>query len=146
MIRDAPVNRFRGITERKMVGLRRKSMKNTIPEIERNGHARQTAFPKFARSVVVTTLEYIHPTAATISVAGTFNDWRPGAAPMISLGAGRWIKALTLPPGTYEYRLVVDGQWMPDPRAVETTPNPFGGFNSVLRVPGRNGKSRKRSR
>ena len=34
-----------------------------------------------------------------------------GATPMISLGDGRWIKALALPPGTYEYRLVVDGEW-----------------------------------
>jgi len=122
-----------------MVGLRAQSMKNTIPKIERNGQAGRPARPKFVRRMV-TTFECIHPTAATISVAGSFNDWRPGATPMIPLGAGRWIKALTLPPGTYEYRLVVDGQWMPDPQAEETTPSPFGGLNSVLRVPeGRNG-------
>jgi len=124
-----------------MVGLRAQSMKNTIPENERNGQAGRSARPKFWRKMLVTTFECIHPTAATISVAGSFNDWHPGATPMISLGAGRWIKALTLPPGTYEYRLVVDGQWMPDPRVEETTPSPFGGFNSVLRVPDRNGDS-----
>ena len=39
-----------------------------------------------------------------------------------------------MPPGTYEYCLVVDGQWMPDPLARETVPNPFGGRNSVLKV------------
>jgi hypothetical protein len=39
-----------------------------------------------------------------------------------------------LAPGTYEYCLVVDGQWMPDPLARETVPNPFGGRNSVLKV------------
>ena len=39
-----------------------------------------------------------------------------------------------LTPGTYEYCLVVDGQWMPDPSASETVPNPFGGRNSVLKV------------
>jgi hypothetical protein len=39
-----------------------------------------------------------------------------------------------LTPGTYEYCLVVDGQWMPDPLARETVPNPFGGRNSVLNV------------
>ena len=37
-------------------------------------------------------------------------------------------------PGTYEYCLVVDGKWMPDPLARETVPNPFGGSNSVLKV------------
>ena len=35
-------------------------------------------------------------------------------------------------PGTYEICLVVDGQWLPDPLARETVPNPFGGRNSVL--------------
>jgi len=33
---------------------------------------------------------------------------------------------------------VVDDQWMVDPLAPETAPNPFGGANSVLTVP-RNG-------
>jgi len=34
----------------------------------------------------------------------------------------------------YEYRILVDGEWMSDPHAVETVPNPFGGLNSILRV------------
>jgi len=40
----------------------------------------------------------------------------------------------TLPPGVYEYRIVADGEWMPDPLTPETTPNAFGGMNSVLRI------------
>lgn len=55
---------------------------------------------------------------------------------MISLGEGRWFKELVLAPGFYEYRLVVDGEWIPDPSADETTSNPFGGINSVLKVNG----------
>ena len=81
-------------------------------------------------------IEFSHANATTISIAGTFNDWRPGATPMVSLGDGRWCKEMTLKPGVYEYRLVVDGVWMPDPRASETAPNPFGGMNSVLKVNG----------
>jgi len=69
-----------------------------------------------------------------VNVAGSFNDWRPEATPMVSLGGGSWMKELTLPPGVYEYRFVVDSEWMPDPQAAETTPNPFGGVNSVIRV------------
>ncbi len=114
-------------------------MKNRIDKTNRNGLAERLARPKFTRPIAITTFEFNHPTAVAISVAGTFNDWRPGAAPMIAMGDGRWIKALALPPGTYEYRLVVDGKWMPDPRAGETAPNPFGGLNSVLKVPDRNG-------
>ena len=81
-------------------------------------------------------LEYTDPTAAAVCVAGTFNDWRPEATPMVALGAGRWMKELTLPPGVYEYRMVADGEWLPDPPARETNPNPFGGLNSVLKVEG----------
>lgn len=69
-------------------------------------------------------------------MAGTFNDWRPGVTPTVSLGDGRCVKALVLRPGVYEYRLMVDGEWMPDPRASETAPNPFGEMNSVLEVNG----------
>jgi 1,4-alpha-glucan branching enzyme len=79
-------------------------------------------------------LKFVHPSATAVSVAGSFNDWRAEATPMIPVGDGHWRKELALPPGTFEYRLVVDGQWMPDPSAAETVPNPFGGENSVLRV------------
>jgi 1,4-alpha-glucan branching enzyme len=78
--------------------------------------------------------EFTHPTASTVCVAGTFNNWQPQAKPMNHLGGGRWLKEIVLPPGAYEYRLVVDGEWIPDPQALETVPNPFGGRNSVLRV------------
>jgi hypothetical protein len=38
--------------------------------------------------------------------------------------------------GRHEYLFVVDGQWLPDPKAKESVQNPFGGRNSVLVVPG----------
>jgi Carbohydrate-binding module 48 (Isoamylase N-terminal domain). len=80
--------------------------------------------------------EFASPTAGSVAIAGSFNEWHPSATPMIALGQGRWIKELVLPPGVYEYRLVVDGDWMPDPRASEIAPNPFGEMNSVLKVNG----------
>jgi hypothetical protein len=55
---------------------------------------------------------------------------------MQSMGAGYWLKQSALAPGTYEYCLVVDGQWMPDPLATESVANPFGGRNSILKVAG----------
>ena len=78
--------------------------------------------------------EFTHPTARAVSLAGTFNDWQPEAKPMHALGGGRWLGTLALPPGTYQYCLVVDGKWVPDPLAKMTVPNPFGGLNSVLNV------------
>ena len=78
--------------------------------------------------------EFTHPTATTVCIAGTFNGWQPEAKPMNPIGDGRWLKEAALPPGTYEYCLVVDGQWIADPLATETVPNPFGGRNSLLKV------------
>jgi 1,4-alpha-glucan branching enzyme len=78
--------------------------------------------------------EFTHPTAGTVCIAGTFNDWHAEAKPMHALGNGRWLKETVLPPGTYEYRLVVDGRWIADPLATESVPNPFGGRNSLLKV------------
>jgi 1,4-alpha-glucan branching enzyme len=75
-----------------------------------------------------------HPAAQAVCVAGSFNDWHPAATPMIPIGEGRWRKELILPPGRYEYRLVVDGQWVDDPAATELVPNPFGTANAVLTV------------
>ena len=78
--------------------------------------------------------EFTHPTARDVCIAGTFNGWQPDAKPMHPMGHGRWLKETALTPGAYEYCLVVDGQWMPDPLARETVPNPFGGRNSILKV------------
>jgi len=80
--------------------------------------------------------EFTHPTANTVCVAGSFNHWQPETKTLHSSGVGRWYKETALAPGTYEYCLVVDGQWISDPLARETVPNPFGGRNSVLIVAG----------
>ena len=78
--------------------------------------------------------EFTDPSAATVCVAGTFNHWLPEHKALHSSGAGNWWKETALAPGTYEYCLVVDGKWIPDPLALESVPNPFGGRNSVLHV------------
>ena len=72
--------------------------------------------------------------AKAVCLAGSFNDWNSDAMPLQSQENGYWRTALALPPGTYEYQFVVDGQWMPDPKAQESMPNPYGGVNSILRV------------
>lgn len=81
-------------------------------------------------------IEFHNEKAQAVFIAGTFNDWHPTATPMIALGDGRWAKELALPPGRYEYRLVVNGEWISDPAAPERAPNPHGSCNSVLVVRG----------
>lgn len=80
-------------------------------------------------------IQFLDSAAEIVAIAGSFNDWRHEVTPMVCMGEGRWAKNLALPPGRYEYCLVIDGcKWIPDPAAKEFIPNPFGTHNSVLRV------------
>lgn len=92
--------------------------------------------PNASDQLVPVHFTFDHPTATSVCVAGTFNDWHPTtkAMQLQAVGSGHWSKEAFLPPGDYEYCLVVDGQWMPDPLALKTVPNPFGGKNSILNV------------
>ena len=92
--------------------------------------------PDAGSQAVPVHFEFTHPTATTVCVAGSFNHWQPEAKALHSTEVGRWWKDTVLAPGTYEYCLIVDGQWMLDPLALESVPNPFGGRNSVLTVAG----------
>ena len=78
--------------------------------------------------------EFTFPDAGSVCLVGTFNGWHPGVSPMIALGQGRWAKDLMLPPGTYQYGLVVDGKWTADPMAQASFPSPLSLF-SILNVP-----------
>lgn len=79
-------------------------------------------------------VEYLNPTAREVFIAGSFNGWDPRANALQAQGEGKWGVELSLQPGRYEYRLVVDGQWAEDPKASEFAANPYGGLNSVLQV------------
>lgn len=81
-------------------------------------------------------LEFVNRQARQVAIAGSFNDWRPAATPMVPMGRGWWVKGLVLSPGRHEYRLVVDGQEMPDPNALQTTRGSDGRASSVLVVAG----------
>jgi 1,4-alpha-glucan branching enzyme len=78
--------------------------------------------------------EFTDPDATSVCVAGTFNNWHPETRPMRRYRNGCWVRETSLPSGTYEYCLVVDGRFRPDPLALTSVPNPFGGNNSVLTV------------
>ncbi len=82
---------------------------------------------------VIFVLEYSG--AEHVYVCGDFNDWDPASLRMVgNADAGLWEKRLNLPPGRYEYKFVVDGNWLHDPDARENVPNLYGSFNSVLEV------------
>ncbi|MCX5801614.1 MAG: glycogen-binding domain-containing protein [Candidatus Eisenbacteria bacterium] len=59
---------------------------------------------------------YEDPGAASVSVAGGFNNWSTTTNPMTKDGKGVWGVAMALGPGKYEYKFVVNGSsWIADP-------------------------------
>jgi len=83
---------------------------------------------------VQTTLRLHRPDARQVFIVGTFNGWRVDATPLTNVGNGEWDLSLMLKPGTHEYRFLIDGQWSDDPQAADRVKNPYGGWNSVLKV------------
>ena len=71
--------------------------------------------------------------ARSVCVAGTFNNWDPGKTPLKRIG-NAWQTKVALTRGRYEYRFVIDGKWMTDSAAKESSPNPYGELNSVVSV------------
>jgi 1,4-alpha-glucan branching enzyme len=70
------------------------------------------------------------PKAKDVRLCGSFNDWDPEAKQLKKNKEGRWRTFRMLPPGIYEYRFLVDGEWRNDGQG-EQVPNPYGSQNSV---------------
>lgn len=74
------------------------------------------------------------PDAEQVCLAGSFNDWDPTARTLRKGKDATWKTWTTLPPGEHEYRFVVDGEWIEDPTVDQREANPFGSYNSVVRL------------
>ena len=70
--------------------------------------------------------------AHEVILMGDFNHWNPKKHPMKKDQNGSWVKSVIIPPGTYEYKFLVDGQWKEDPQNDQTRPNGFGTVNNVF--------------
>ena len=81
------------------------------------------------------------PEAKAVFVAGTFNEWKPDAMPLVRDQAGNWRASLPLPTGQHEFKFIVDGQWCCEPGCEheyrgcpKCVANKFGTMNRVLDV------------
>jgi len=76
--------------------------------------------------------------ASDVRIAGDFNGWIPDKdvqSRVETQGETRvWTKVLSLLPGTYHYRYVVDGRWREDPENPRVERGGVGEPNSVLVV------------
>jgi 1,4-alpha-glucan branching enzyme len=76
--------------------------------------------------------KFFAPSARKVSIAGTFNKWK--ADPARKDSRGNWSTKLSLTPGRHEYKFIVDGNWVNDPRCLSCIPNSFGSQNCVVEV------------
>lgn len=69
-----------------------------------------------------------------VALVGSFNDWTPSACAMTRQKDGTYRKRLSLEPGEYRYRFLVDGQWITDNQADSVIPNDFGTTDSLVKI------------
>jgi 1,4-alpha-glucan branching enzyme len=72
--------------------------------------------------------------AKRVSLVGEFNNWNPDADPMQKDENETWTKTKMLPPGNFEYKYWVDGEWMHDPQNLRVCLNCFGTRNNIVKV------------
>lgn len=83
-------------------------------------------------SVTFETKAFEH--AGRVTLAGEFNDWNPDATPMKRRKKdAAWATTIRLEQGAdYQYRYVVDGEWVSDEEADGAAVNEFGTTNSIV--------------
>ncbi len=76
--------------------------------------------------------------AKKVFLAGSFNGWDPSNSDfsmMQNPDTGIFSITVPLSPGVYQYKYVVDGQWVKDPFSPKASPDGFGGQNGMFEVP-----------
>jgi len=84
---------------------------------------------KSTRKRVAFTL--FEPQAQDVSLVGDFTNWEAEPVILKKQKSGVWKATVSLPPGAYEYRYRVDGQWRDDPECQDRRWNSFGSQNCV---------------
>ena len=74
------------------------------------------------------------PSAKRVGLAGSFNSWDTKGLSAKKDSKGNWSVKVGLKPGRYEYKFLVDGSWINDPRSHSSVGNAFGSHNSVIEV------------
>jgi beta-lactamase regulating signal transducer with metallopeptidase domain len=73
------------------------------------------------------------PDARVVAVAGEFNKWNQSQF-LFSREGGEWVCRVQLPAGTYQYKFIVDGDWLTDPTNPVTVHDERGITNSLLKA------------
>ncbi|MGE5280547.1 MAG: isoamylase early set domain-containing protein, partial [Deltaproteobacteria bacterium] len=114
--------------------LSREIISKQEPMMEKITQAMDKIVRKKTKEFTAVTMTLAREEAANVFVVGDFNNWQADDAARMDRVDGVWQHRLKLKPGTYRYRLVIDGVWQKDPANPDTQENPFGELDSVLTV------------
>ncbi len=84
--------------------------------------------------ITKTLFSYHSDSAKTVYVAGSFNNWSPDTDSMSYYGNGRWSIKLELIPNYYQYKFVVDGNWITDPNNEWMINDGGDNYNSIIKA------------
>jgi len=74
------------------------------------------------------------PEARKVMLAGDFNNWDFNSTPLRKSKKQEWQKSMTLKPGRYQYKFVIDGNWIIDPSNTNLEYSSLGTENSVIEI------------
>ncbi|MFL6257316.1 MAG: glycogen-binding domain-containing protein [Pyrinomonadaceae bacterium] len=76
-----------------------------------------------------------HADASLVVLTGTFNAWNQSQL-LFGREGDEWVCRIDLDPGVYQYKLIVDGDWLLDPSNPDTAEDEAGNVNNVIEVKG----------
>jgi len=77
-----------------------------------------------------------HAEASLVVLTGSFNNWNQSQLLFAREGDG-WVCRVDLDPGVYQYKFIVDGDWLLDPSNPDTAEDEAGNVNNVIEVKGK---------
>jgi len=88
------------------------------------------------RSLGKNTIEFriYKPGARFISIVGDFNNWNPENDLLTQHKDGIWRLTKRIPRGTYRYKFIVDGEWVPDLYNLKSASDDNGDICSILTI------------
>ena len=96
---------------------------------------KKKAGTKTKRKIITSSeFSFFAPDAKAVFLAGDFNNWDPAKHSMRKYKGNIFKKKLKLKPGSYEYKFVVDNEWLLDPQNPEKQANDIGSENSVITI------------
>jgi hypothetical protein len=77
-----------------------------------------------------------YPDASVVVLTGTFNAWNQSQF-LFAREGDAWVCRIDLDPGVYQYKFIVDGDWLLDPSNPDTAEDEAGNVNNVIEVKGK---------